>query len=288
MPHRIHLPRTRRAAGRLALLATAAMGCGAAQALVIDEGTMDAGEWAQTVVTQAGPATLAIFATPFGGHPDSNWQHQYAVPNGNALTTRVREANIYTAASYDPAHSGALASLSIAFDVQVVFTSFSDGTAGALIPALAQDGRIYRQAVGAIGPLSPNWSPRSFTSTAATDWIEQDTNAHPDFSASGGVMQFGYLFTLGTSCPNPAGCRAASAGSALDNFHVEAIAASVPEPASAALLLVGGGLLMARRRRFEADSGAASSADPGAESVDESGDEPGLDASAKAGAKVAS
>jgi hypothetical protein len=196
-----------------------------------------------------------FLAQAFGGNPDSNWQHQFSVPQGNALSTRVREANIYTAASYDPGASGALASLTIAYDVQVVFTSFSDGSAGFLIPALSQNGRIYRQAVGAIGPLSPNWSPRSFTSTLAADWIEQDSNAHPDFSAAGGAMQFGYLFSLGTACSSPAGCKAASSGSALDNFHVEAIAASVPEPATWALLMPGG-LLIAWRRRFGAVAAA--------------------------------
>lgn len=229
----------------------------AAQALVINETTMDAAEWARTVVTQTGPATLTIFTQDFGGNPGSNWQHQYSVPAGNALPTRVREANIYTAATYNPAQSGALASLSISFDVQVVFTSFTDGTAGFLIPALMQGGHVYRQAVGAIGPLSPNWSPRSFTSTAAADWTEQDTNANPDFSATGGAMQFGYLFSLGTVCPNTTqGCRATAAGSALDNFHVDAIAASVPEPASW-LLLMAGGLFAAWRWRWRFGAGSA-------------------------------
>lgn len=258
MPHASPLPPPQRGPGRLAGVVSTlvlSIGCtSAAQALVINETTMDVAEWARTVVTQTGPATLTIFAQDFGGNPGSNWQHQYSVPAGNALPTRVREANIYTAASYNPAQSGALASLTISFDVQVVFTSFTDGTAGFLIPVLTQGGHVYRQAVGVIGVLSPNWSPRSFTSTTATDWAEQDSNAHPDFSAAGGAMQFGYLFSLGTVCPNTTqGCKATAAGSALDNFHVEAIAASVPEPASW-LLLMAGGLFAAWRKQFGAGS----------------------------------
>jgi len=248
MPHHARSRRPWAAHLLQAAAAAACAGTGVAQALVIDQGTMDAAEWAQVIVTQTGPATLQVFAQDFGGNPGSSWQHQYSVPAGNAAATRVREANIYTAAAYDPAVSGALASLTIGFDVQVTFTSFSDGSAGFLIPALLQGGHVYRQAQGAIGPLSANWSPRTFTSALAADWIEQDTNAHPDFSAAGSALQFGYLFSLGTTCPSTAGCRASAAGSALDNFHVQAIAA-VPEPATWLLMLVGAAAVAAARRR---------------------------------------
>jgi len=243
------VPSRRPARRWISLAASLALASGAAQALVISEGTMEVAEWTQIIVTQSGPATLVITAPPVGGNPDSNWLHHYTVPVGNALPTRIREANIYSAATYDPGISGALASLTINFDVQVAFTSFSDGSAGFLIPALTQGGHVYRQAIGATSVISPNWSPRSFSSTSAADWGEQDTNLHPDFSAAGGAMQFGYLFSLGTTCPSTAGCNASASGSALDNFHVVALAASVPEPASGLMLLAGALLLGWRRLR---------------------------------------
>jgi hypothetical protein len=65
-------------------------------------------------------------------------------------------------------------------------------------------------------------------------------SSNPDFSASGGIMQFG--FWRGASSGNFVGTDFRDAG--IDNWHVEI----VPTPGSASLLLTAG-LVGAKRRR---------------------------------------
>lgn len=220
-----------------------------ALALTVNIGDMNAADWAAVNVSHAGTSTLSLSAPAGGGNPGSYWQHDWAAPvTAAGAAFGDRRANIYQLASYAPATEGALGALTLSFDFARLASSFVNGSGGFLSAAIEQGGRIFIQATGSAQALSSDWLVSSFSSANADDWVEFGTNAHPDFSALGSTLRFGYRYSLNASCPSTAsaGCTAVSATAGVDNFQVTALAkvpAALPEPQSWALVLVALALL---------------------------------------------
>lgn len=238
------------AAALVALCATAP-----ALAVTVNIGDMNAADWAAVNVSHAGTSTLSLSAPAGGGNPGSFWQHDWAAPvtlSGAAFGDR--RANIYQLASYSPTTEGALGTLTLGFDFTRLASTFVNGSGGFLSAAIEQGGRIFIQAIGTAEALSSDWLDHSFSSANADDWVEFGTNAHPDFSALGSTLRFGYRYSLNSFCPAPANgrCSAVSATAGVDNFRFTALAqapAAVPEPQSWALVLVALALLKALPRK---------------------------------------
>lgn len=225
-----------------------------ALAVTVQIGDMNAADWAAVEVSHAGTSTLSLSAPAGGGNPGSYWQHDWAAPvTLSGASFGDRRANIYQLASYSPTTEGALGTLTLSFDFSRLASTFVNGSGGFLSAAIEQGGRIFIQAIGTVEALSSDWLDHSFSSANADDWVEFGTNAHPDFSASGSTLLFGYRYSLNAFCPAPANgsCSAVSATAGVDNFQVTALTkapAAVPEPQSWALVLVALALLRALPR----------------------------------------
>jgi PEP-CTERM motif len=228
----------------------------AAQSVSYSQGTFDPSQWGFSTVTPDARVTATEGLSANGGNPGSNWVHTWSLPQVGG-TSRYRVANINSTFTYDPRVNGALASLSFAFDMLGVQSTNLGGAFGAFVPTLRQNGSIFFLLNGSAVPTT-NWSTFSITSVGTTNWVDPNDQSgplRPDFSALGTTMDFGYIYTIGTSCGADV-CAAAATSSRLDNFSVTANAAvsTVPEPSTYALMAAGLGALMLvqRRRRLAA------------------------------------
>jgi hypothetical protein len=235
---------------------------GAAHATGTTVGDMDPAEWTRTVISTAGVPSYGAFAPASGGNPGSFWEFTLTSPAvAPGQTARVREAFVFNDAVYDPGLLGALGSVSIGFDTRTFSSNVGGagvGFGGFATALVQQDGRFYSATqIGAqqIGP--GDWASFDFTSVNAADWLELDTNATPDFSAAGSVLNFGFRISIGGAClaSSAANCTGPNVVSGLDNFRFDlqpaAAVTPVPEPGTWALMLAGLGLTgwAARRRR---------------------------------------
>ncbi|MFN0184212.1 MAG: hypothetical protein ACKVQR_10400 [Aquabacterium sp.] len=217
-----------------------------AQAGSITVTDMRAAEWTQTVLRHNGNASVSfnIVGRP-GISLNTMWETQFSVPaSSGANATSDVVSNMFNAASWNPATDGAVDRLNFAVDALRVFSSFGSREAGFLQPAVEQNGSIF-----AVPGISLSTAGLSLFSLLA--WQVEDTDAWTrasgtgtlDFSASGGRLNFGYLWGLGTTCTINTGCRAADSVLGVDNFRVtitpQAVIppGTVPEPGGVALLL---------------------------------------------------
>ena len=251
------------------LAAAAALCCAGAAAqaaivttTIVDVGDMNAGDWTQQVLRDDGPSSMALSVSPNGGSSggtgDSFWLNELTRPLGFGDSSNV-VANLFGAASWNPATQGAVGQIEFALDARGLFsTGIGTPITGFVRPVIEQGGVVYSVAGTSTGlNVGTTWQTihRLFSDT--DNWIDVAGTAgvRPDFSTSGGTIHFGYRYELGLSCPtfnNTAGCVAAQTQLGVDNFRVgvgtEAPAA-VPEPPVPALLAVAlMGLAWAGRR----------------------------------------
>ena len=247
--------------------AAAALCCagGAAQAAIVsttvaDVGDMSASDWVQQVLRDTGPTSVSLSVAAAGGNGGSFWLHEMARPLGFGDSSNV-VANLFGAASWDPATQGAVEQISFALDVRGLFsTGIGIPVTGFVRPVIEQGGIVYSVAgTSTQVNVGAAWQTISRLFSDSDNWVDLvgTPGARPDFSTSGGVIHFGYRYELGLTCPtfnNTAGCTAAQTQLGVDNFRVrvgvDVPAADVPEPPATALLgaaLLG--LAWARRRR---------------------------------------
>lgn len=145
--------------------------------------------------------------------------------------TIVLSAHIYTPFTYDPAVSGAIGSLTYAEDAACTSGCFGDGQSTG--PALVQGGNFYILSSSSVvtGP-GLAWLPHTLNALTAADFglvnVTQftifDNTQHPDFSASGAPIQFGFFRGNGTGV-NGGGYTLAAG---IDNWQTTIAAAAPP------------------------------------------------------------
>ena len=202
---------------------------------VLSDGTFVNADWSQVIFTQSGGATGSFAQVATGGNPDSfrAFTTDYpSLPNGGAASVILVSfgANL----THNPSVDGAVTQLDFGYDIG----SISGLVGGRYRPMLRQNGIIYFLLVDDF--VTTAWTNRSHTSTSAADWGETNGGlGHPDFSASGGTIEFGYRVGLTLSCVTPGGCISGTIVSGLDNYQVTITTAdptgNVPEPAFSTL-----------------------------------------------------
>lgn len=153
-----------------------------AQTTLLD-GTFDTAYWS-TTVTNWGGGTESEQQMLTGGNPSAYLQITHWVAPGPSEIVGSHE---FLGGSYDPSTAGAITSLNYRED-QIEFNPPWPGAAIGAGPLLFQNGVIYS------GPdltfTSLSWQTAELRGLTATDFTAG--GSHPDFSAAGGVIRFGF------------------------------------------------------------------------------------------------
>ncbi|MGE0857469.1 MAG: hypothetical protein AB7P42_00100 [Gammaproteobacteria bacterium] len=202
-----------------------------------------------TTIT-VGDGTSAAARVTSGGNPNS----YFSITNVTDPGESVYGVYLKTTAVYTPALEGAIASIDYDEDAKF-FVGGGNHQAGGM--ALRQNGVLYITNTAAYtngadwGPLmtsmlTPPSVAVTFAGLSAEDFSTiADVNLHPDFSASGAAITFGFFRANGSSNTRVSG---------IDNWSVtvNTATATVPLPAAIYAQLAGVALLWRRRRASNA------------------------------------
>ncbi|HEY1685617.1 MAG TPA: dockerin type I repeat-containing protein [Tepidisphaeraceae bacterium] len=205
-----------------ALLLTARAGW--AQSVTISDGTFNDSDWTETVVTNTSPAdwTYSVQQYTTGGNPD-DFRGQTWTFNGNDSGSTLGTFDAYAAQPYNPATQGSIQYLN--YNIDDYIADVMGGTNSRvifLVPALEQNGTVYD--AGAIVTSSPTWETNGGLAGIWSDYdasvfnvISGSGAAHPNFSATGAPITFGYYDQLSDSNSSY------QLFHAVDNFAVQAV-----------------------------------------------------------------
>jgi hypothetical protein len=203
------------------------------------DGTFNDADWRTTTITQLAGSTVVESQQLTNGHPGA--YRQFVGSWNLAGNFNLEQFHYRPDAVYDPSTQGAIVGLVGSFD-QGAFDNSQVEFDTQL--ALEQDGVIYRGgsgyglggAAGWYGPVLQSLSAYQFSPTSVPAAI------HPDFSASGDPITFGYITEF--SFPS-GGTRTAG----IDNWYYSITNSPVPEPASLGMLFVAATAILVKRRR---------------------------------------
>jgi hypothetical protein len=152
------------------------------------------GDWtAQVFYTSGNGGSGSATQQPGGGNPGACRRVTHNIATRTAKVAVLHER---AGATYDPQTQGAIAEIDFAFDAKTIQDPGYGGQSATL--GIKQNGIVY------CGPYFSNgsevWQGTVRSNLTANDFILFDgTLSHPDFSSSGGAIQFGLV----TSNHNP-------------------------------------------------------------------------------------
>lgn len=212
-----------------------------AAAVTFSDSTFADPDWSsqQLILTGAFPsapgATFSAGQVGSGGTPGAYREatQTYHGPNMAILVAHMRTASVY-----DPGLSGPVAGFNYSFDLNFFNfpgTCCSPSNAVGYAAVIEQGGNFYLG--GSVVTVSASWVPFTITDQTAAHFVLLNgdpllTSSHPDFSATGSAITFGYASANGT-----ASASTTSTTSGLDNWVVSSI--DLPEPSSLGLLALG-------------------------------------------------
>ncbi len=171
-----------------------------ALAQTVSDSTFLDANWALTQATAGlgGSSTAAQAAT--GGNPGSYrnvTDALNAAPPGS--NTTVLSTSIYTPFTYNPAVSGPIGALSYSEDAECTGGCFGAGQSTG--PAVQQGGNLYILNSQLITGPGLTWANHSLSGLTSADFSIVsvtpttifDNSQHPNFSAAGGPIQFGFF-----------------------------------------------------------------------------------------------
>ena len=193
------------------------------------DGVFDDSDWtAQLGFINATNASFTAQQIVSGGNPNEyrETDHQWTGLGG------LNVLHLNSNAIYDPSVSGSIAEIDYSFDLNWLNAPNGPGGVGYSL-LIFQNGTYYAANQQLI--QQSNWSAVGESALSATDFTRHQVTGtggiNPDFSASGSLLQFGYLSSNGTSANQSVTTR-----SGIDNWSVDVQA--VPEPSSFVLFLV--------------------------------------------------
>ncbi|MDZ4697758.1 MAG: hypothetical protein SGI86_21660 [Deltaproteobacteria bacterium] len=227
-----------------------------AEAAVIfsDSSVSNSGQWSTVVDPLAPAAGLYVLNTgnSFQSYP-ANPFRVTGFPHSNAASIAWGVGNLYTGGTYSPPVDGEVATIDFSYTTR---KGSLDGVRSAFL--IIQGGKYYRsnfftQLPGGSTPLETNaqvgllasnfgeFVGKAYDYTSPADGTANFAS-NPDFSSSGGTMQFGYLSHFDSSIVDPASTVAYQMTTTWSVTFIQ-----VPEPSFAAGAIAGAALL--RRKR---------------------------------------
>lgn len=229
-------------------LASLTLFAGRSEAVVFFDGVFNDPDWTLTTITNTGGfgSSVGAFQMPVGGNGGTYRiiRNNLSINGANSLVVGVHMNNT---AFYNPG-SGAITAINYSEDSKNFLNQGGNGQGSGCV--IVQGGRFYLQRNPIlVMPYSnfSNWAPNAAPGLVASDFWEIDlagnlfAGNNPDFSISGGIMQFGF-WRGNSSGTLSSGTFNTEAG--IDNWRVEVI----PAP-SAMMAMALAGLVATRRRR---------------------------------------
>jgi hypothetical protein len=161
--------------------------------IVLSDGDFNPADWSHLLARDAAAGSATPTLVPTGGNPGAFRQIQI-IGGANVLSFSAYGT------TYDPSTQGPITSLDYSEDHRLIFCSFSCG--GQLTgPAIRQGGAIYINQLDFTNSTSWKAAARSgLTATsfflqvpAGTTTIAPNFSMRPDFSSSGGPIEFGFF-----------------------------------------------------------------------------------------------
>jgi hypothetical protein len=233
--HRLKLCCGAAGAGLILLLALPA----GASVIAFSDDTFTPSNWSLTTQTIGPGGDARAVQQLSGGDPGA--YRQVTVDVVGSSDSAVYAFNLKNGATVTPASSGAIISL--------LYTEARNTTGQEFGPAIQQGSNLYYAYAGSGGTSGWQSTTMTFTPGAATNDLltsfrTDDSSAHPDFSATGAPMTFGFAAIDNSTASS------FTAVSGYDNWSISvATIGSVPEPGSIGVLGLTSLALMRRPRR---------------------------------------
>ena len=165
-----------------------------APVVIISDGTFNAGDWSIFKVESVAGTSHTVQQELTGGNPDAFRSMTHTLPPvAPGDLAEIKVTHLYLGASYDPGVQGAIDHINYAEDGILLNLPYIDAHSVTHV-ALVQDNRLFlsKNFFRFIGNFNV-WQSETLTDLTANDFAADDGSGdQPDFSASGGVIQFGY------------------------------------------------------------------------------------------------
>lgn len=128
-------------------------------------------------------------------------------------------------------------------DMSIDTIQFGGGSGGGVTPAMIQDGTLYLARFVGVPMPEMTWTSRSFLGLTENSFRDpDDINSLPDFSFTGGAINFGWVYVVSSATGDPV-----SRTVGFDNWS--ATVTPIPLPPALGLFGFGLGLLGWLKRR---------------------------------------
>ena len=161
--------------------------------VIISDGTFNDEDWTIFQVESVGGTSHTVQQAPTGGNPDAFRSMTHNLPPQPPDTlAEIMVTHLYLGNSYDPGLQGAIDHIDYAEDGKMLSLPWPDAHSITYL-ALVQANRLFlsNDFIDFIG--NTTWQSDTLTNLMASDFAADDGSGdQPDFSAAGGVIQFGY------------------------------------------------------------------------------------------------